>query len=402
MSEQSSPESTEGIPKRKKPVKRQHIIGRVVLASVVVLGMVTALSVVFIYRHLNGNLKVENVTSALGDERPEEIYEGNGEPLDILILGDDTRSGKNKIDGESGGGSDTTILVHLSADRSRAYAVSIPRDSIVDRPECGKDDEVPAESNAMWNAAYAIGGPACTIRQLEATTGVRVEHYVVVDFNGFKDMVDAVGGVPMCIPEDIDDPGHDIFIPAGDEVLLKGDQALDYVRVRYFGAEKSDISRIKRQQAFIAALVNKVKSAGTLSRLDRVVKFLDAATKSLTLDEGLGSLTKIGKIGMQLQGIGLDKVQFVTIPNAYYTRDSDYFGRVYWTPEAKDVWKKIQLDEPLSRQLTGGSITAAKPPGSSKSPSSPGTTDSPSNSASPTPEEARKAAEEAKKVGLCV
>ena len=425
----SSPGTDAPTPKRKAEVKRKHTVGRVVLVSSLVLALVTGLGVVFLYRHLNGNLNVADVTAALGDDRPEKVYKGNGEPLNILVMGDDTRTGEgNAIDNEAGGGgSDTTILVHLSADRSRAYAISIPRDSIVDRPDCGEDDEIAGGTEVMWNQAYAIGGAACTMRQLEAETGIFIDHYVVVDFNGFKDMVDAVGGVPVCIPEDIDDPGHDIFIDAGDPNVLEGGEALDYVRVRYYGAEKSDISRIKRQQNFIAALVNKVKSAGTLTRLDKVVSFLDAATRSLTLDPGLGSLTRIGKIAMQLQSIGLDRVQFVTAPNAYYPRDSPFFGRVYWTDEADELWQKIKLDQPLSRALTSGSITAAQPPGAetptpsetdtaspSETPSetdttSPSETPSETDTASPSqtpsetpsPEDAAARAEDAAKAGLC-
>jgi LCP family protein required for cell wall assembly len=423
----SSPGTDAPAPKRKAKTKRKHTVGQVVLASTVVLALVTALSVVFFYRHLNGNLDVNDVTAALGDDRPEKVYKGNGEPLNILVMGDDTRSGEgNAIDKETGGGgSDTTILVHLSADRKRAYAVSIPRDSIVDRPDCGEDDEIPGGTNLMWNAAYAAGGAACTMRQLEANTGIFIDHYVVVDFNGFKDMVDAVGGVPVCIPEDIDDPAHNIFIKAGDPNMLEGNEALDYVRVRYYGAEKSDISRIKRQQNFIAALVNKVKSADTLTRLDKVVRFLDAATDSLEVDEGLGSVTRIGKIAMQLQSIGLDKVKFVTVPNAYYPRDSEFWGRVYWTDEADELWKKLSLDQPLTRELTSGSINAAQPPGAetptptptetgsdttesptetpseTESPTeTPSETESPTETATPSEEEAAQA-EEALKAGLC-
>lgn len=394
----SSPGTDAPAPKRKAKPKRKHTVGRVVLASTLVLALVTALSVIFFYRHLNGNIDKVDVEGALGGDRPEEIYRGNGEPLDILVMGDDTRSGENNdIDNETGGGSDTTILVHLSADRSRAYAISIPRDSIVDRPDCGEDDEIPGGTDVMWNAAYAkghaadpesAGGAACVIRQLEATTGVRVEHFVVVDFNGFGDMVDAVGGVPVCVPEDIDDPAHKIFVPAGDPSLLTGDEALDYVRARYVGelVQQNDISRIKRQQTFIAALVNKVKSAGTLTRLDRVVSFLDAATESLTTDTQLGSLTRLGKIAMQLQSIGLDKVQFVTVPNAYYPRESEFFGRVYWTEEADELWEKIKLDQPLSRELTAGSISAAQPPGSETPTDAPAETGSPTETDSTTEE----------------
>src|SRR5688500_11236299 len=149
-------------------------------------------------------------------------------------MGDDTRSGEgNDIDTESGGGgSDTTILVHLSADRSRAYAISIPRDSIVDRPE---SEDSSAVSDIIWNQAFSVGGPLCTVAQVEENTDVFVDHFVTVDFNGFGEMVDAVGGVPVCVPEDIEDPKHQIFVPAGDPSLLTGDEALDYVRARYVG-----------------------------------------------------------------------------------------------------------------------------------------------------------------------
>ena len=176
----------------------------------------------------------------------------------------------------------------------------------------------------------------CTIAQFEQETDILVDHFVVIDFNGFGDMVDAVDGVPVCVPEDIVDPAHEIFVPAGDPSVLSGDEALDYVRARYVGelAQQNDISRIKRQQTFIAALVRKVKSAGTLTRLDRVVNFLDAATKSLRTDDELGSLTRLGKIALQLQNIGLDNVKFVTLPTEYYPIDSEFRGKVYWTEDA--------------------------------------------------------------------
>ena len=319
MSDESRPEPPVSEPKRKGKPTRRHSVGRVILVTALVLAVITGLGMVYFIRHLNGNIETGSL-DVLGEDRPEKVYKGNGEPLNILVMGDDSRTGEgNDIDKESGGGSDTTILVHLSADRQRAYAVSIPRDSIVDRPECNGGDS-PAASEVMWNAAFSVGKEFCTAAQFEQMTGVFLDHYVVVDFNGFGDMVDAVGGVPVCVPEDIEDPAHAIFVPKGDPSLLSGDQALDYVRARYVGelAQQNDISRIRRQQEFIGALVREVKSAGTLTRLDKVVKFLDAATKSLRTDEELGSVTRIGKIALQLQNIGLDKVKFVTLPTEYF------------------------------------------------------------------------------------
>ena len=376
-------------PKRKAKAKAKHTVGRVMLISTLVLALVTALGVVFLYRHLNGNIDTKSL-AGLGEDRPEKVYRGNGDPLNILVMGDDTRSGAdNDIDQETGGGSDTTILVHLSADRTRSYAVSIPRDSIVDRPEC---EDSSADTDVMWNAAYAIGGPLCTVDQFEQSTDIRVDHFVVVDFNGFGEMVDAVDGVPVCIPEDIKDPKHQIFVPAGDPSVLTGDEALDYVRARYIGelAQQNDISRIKRQQTFIAALIRKVKSAGTLTRLDRVVGFLDAATRSLTTDTALGSVTRIGKIAMQLQSIGLEEVQFITVPTAYYPTDSELSGKVYWTEDAATLWQLLNEDKALPPKLLDDAITAEPPATSSEAPGgseSPSPTESDSASEEPSPTE---------------
>jgi LCP family protein required for cell wall assembly len=389
VSDESRPEPVDGAPKRRGKAKRKHAVGRVILISAVVLALITGLGMVYFIRHLNGNITGVSLAE-LGDDRPEKVYKGNGEPLNILVMGSDSRDCDGcGIDKEGGGGSDTTILVHLSADRQRAYAVSIPRDSIIDRPECG---DSAAATDVMWNAAYTVGGPVCTVAQLEANTDIFVDHFVVVDFNGFGDMVDAVGGVPVCVPEDIKDPAHAIFVPKGDPSVLSGDQALDYVRARYVGEkiQQNDISRIRRQQTFIAALVREVKSAGTLTRLDKVVNFLDAATKSLTTDTELDSVTRIGKIAMQLQSIGLDKVKFVTLPTEYFPRDSEHWGKVFWKPEAAQIWKLINEDKELPARLIGGSSISAEPPASSQeseTPTTPSGSESPSESASESPSE---------------
>lgn len=398
MSDESRPERSSSAPKRKGKVARRHTVGRVILISAVVLALVTGLGTIYFIRHLDGNIEGVSL-DALGEDRPEKVYRGNGEPLNILVMGSDTREGEgNAIDGEGGGGgSDTTILVHLSADRERAYAVSIPRDSIVDRPECN-DGDSPAATDVMWNAAYTEGGPVCTVAQLEATTDVFVDHFVVVDFNGFGKMVDAVGGVPVCVPEDLVDREHGIFVPAGDPSVLTGDEALDYVRARSVGelAQRNDISRIRRQQTFIAALVREVKSAGTLTRLDKVVNFLDAATESLTTDTELDSVTRIGKIAMQLQSIGLDKVQFVTLPTEYYATDSEFSGRVFWTEQADQIWKLINEDKEIPARLLSGNAVTAEAPSTSSEAQSPtqtptetdaGTTETPTDTPAETPAE---------------
>lgn len=391
----SSPGTDAPAPKRRAKAKRKHTVGQVILASSVVLALMTGLGVVFLYRHLNGNIETTDL-AALGEDRPEKVYRGNGEPLNILVMGDDTRSGANNdIDSETGGGSDTTILVHLSADRKRSYAVSIPRDSIVDRPEEGCDSS--AATDVMWNAAFSTGGELCTIAQFEQATDILVDHFVVIDFNGFGDMVDAVDGVPVCVPEDIDDPAHQIFVPAGDPSVLSGDEALDYVRARYVGelAQQNDLSRIKRQQTFIGALIRKVKSAGTLTRLDRVVNFLDAATKTLRTDTELGSLTRLGKIALQLQNIGLDNVKFITVPTAYYPLDSEFKGKVYWTEDADTLWQLINEDKTLPPKFLDDALSAEPPATSSEATETPSPSGSDTPSGSESPSESDSPSEEA-------
>ena len=268
--------------------------------------MVTGLGTIWLYRHLNGNLNVLDPSAQMSNRPDKVVVEGPKEPLNVLVMGSDNRDcdGCN-IDNLTGGGarSDTTILLHVSADRQRAYGISIPRDSMVDRPECKTEDgeTIPGADYAMWNEAFALGGPACTMQQFEQLTGVRLDHFVVVDFEGFRGMVDAIGGVEMCIPEPIDDPAHGINIEAGTR-KLKGYEALNYVRARYTVGNGSDIGRMKRQQAFIASMTSAVVSAGTLARPDRLVRFLDAATNSLTVDPGLKNIVKIADLGHPVQG----------------------------------------------------------------------------------------------------
>jgi LCP family protein required for cell wall assembly len=391
-------------PKRRGKVRKRHTVGKVLLATVVVLGLVTGLGVAFLYRHLNGNLEVLDPTSQLSN-RPDKVeVEGPREPLNVLIMGSDTRDGAgNNIDGLTGGGerSDTTILLHLSADRKRAYGISIPRDLLVDRPECRTKGgtTIPGGTQVMWNEAFAVGGPACTIQQFEQITGIRLDHFVKVDFEGFRGMVDAVGGVEMCIPEDIDDSDHNIHIAAGTR-KLHGNEALNYVRERYQVGDGSDVGRMKRQQAFIASMAHRVVSAGTLARPDRLLRFLDSATKSLTVDPGLKNVTKIAEFGNQFKSIGLDNIQFLTIPIMQAPSDPNRLAFVQ--PQANQVWAKVRKDEPLTKRLSSDVISAGNLPGGSPS-SKPSNSPSGSSSSSPSSTPDDEASQQAlANAGLCV
>jgi LCP family protein required for cell wall assembly len=376
--------------------RRQRILKRI---GIGVLVFVVALSTVLVvvYKKLEGNIhSISDI--GIGKDRPKKPkVAGPQEPLNVLIMGTDDRKGTN-IGGQTPGLSDTTILLHLSADRKRAYGVSIPRDAMVERPTClsknGKK-ELPGGIR-QFNAAFAVGGPTCTVRTVEQLTNISIDHFVVVNFAGFKDMVNAVHGVTVCVPTEVnDDVGH-IHLPEG-TYKVNGNQALDYVRVRHdLGAPTGDIGRMKRQQAFISAMISKVYSAGTLTNPLRLYKFLDAATKSLSTDAGFAHLKDLASLGRSIKGIGLNKIKFITVPNQPYPADTN---RLEFAPGAATLWRKIRYDKPLGKlaadALSPGSDQPGKQPTGTASPNA-------SPSASPNAqakEAARK--EAAAEAGLC-
>jgi LCP family protein required for cell wall assembly len=391
-------------PPRHRHQVPKHRVMRIIAISVATVLIAVLTGGFLVYRHLEGNITAIDVEGALGTDRPEEVVKKDvpHKPLNILLLGSDTREGQgNNIGGETPGLSDTTILLHISADRDSAYGVSIPRDSMVERPECERKDGQGADPGglSMFNAAYAIGGPACTIKTVEALTEIRINHFVVVDFNGFKNMVDALGGVPVCVPEEVNDNIGHIYLPAG-SYDVRGQQALSYVRLRHGLSENGDIGRMKRQQAFLASMANKAISAGTLLNPVRLYNFLDAATKSLTTDPELASLNELRQLAGQVKNIGPSQIKFLTVPWEVYPPDHN---RVQWAPEAAKLWDRIRHDEPLPPKLNGQVTTAAEKPGESAGPSRDASGDA---SASPSPSGDESAAESARaqaaaENGLC-
>ncbi|MFT4264288.1 MAG: LCP family protein [Nocardioides sp.] len=373
--------------RRRARTRKRHTVGRVLLSTLLVLALVSAMSVAYFYRHLNGNLNQVAIDGDIIGDRADvadDVDTGPSGPINILVMGTDTRSCDGcDIDGLNGeGGSDTTILLHLSADRKRAYGVSIPRDSLVDRPACkDKDDKSvihPAATGQMWNAAFAYGGAACTVAQFELNTDIHVDHYVTVNFASFKNMVDAIGGVEVCVPEDIHSEEYGIYIKKGTR-KISGKQALAYVRVRHGIGDGSDIGRVKRQQAFIGAMVGQVLSADTLANPVKVTKFLNAATKSLTLDM---DLTDLVKLALQFKGVGADGIQFITVPWAPPASDPN---RVEWTADADVLWRRLKHDKTLPASLTTDAIHVDHLPGQTASASaseSASATESPSASES--------------------
>ena len=325
---------------------------RWVAGGVALLLVVVTVGGVLVYRHLQGNLTTVDVSGALGTARPTKspapaAEAAKSQPLNILVMGSDTRAGQGSGYGSAsviaGARSDTTMLVHLYADRQRALVVSIPRDTWTQIPACplaGGKTAPPSEQR--FNAAFGIGGPACSIKTLEALTGIYIDHFVVVDFDGFKKLVDALGGVKVCLNESVNDPKSKLVLSAGTHVV-SGDTALAFVRARETLGDGSDIGRISRQQAFLSSMVQEVKSTSLLLDPVRLFRVLDAATASITTDPGLGSLNALRKLAQGVAGISPSRVTFVTLP---WKPRGDGATVVVNESEAQPIFDAIRSDAP--------------------------------------------------------
>ena len=319
--------------------RRAVVIGSAVAALLVV-------AMVGTYLKLNGNIDRIDVSKAVGKNRPTPAGNLATGPLNILLIGSDVREGNGNESYGTGNwepGQHSNIVMHISGDRKSVTMVSIPRDSMVPSPvDCDGDAPEQAWRVHQWNQNFNTGGPGCVIRTLEGNTDIFINHFAVVDFSGFKDMVDALGGVPVCTPEAIDDPKAKFTLSAGRHTL-DGEQALGYVRTRYSVGDGSDIGRIKRQQAFLSSVVQQATDSKLLLRPDKLLRFLGAATSSLQMDEDFG-LGPMKDIAASVKNIGVDKIQFVTVPTEVYPADEN---RVQWAPEADDLWEAIRTDREL-------------------------------------------------------
>lgn len=340
------------------------------IAVAAALAVALVLSVVA-YVKLTGNINRLDITDALG-KRPEKQATTDADtnlgPMNILVMGSDTREGagndkygSNNVEyGISGARSDTNLVVHLSADRKSAVVVSIPRDSMTRAPRNCSDKEWSPETGVVrqWNANFTQGGPPCVIKTFEGLTGIYLDHFVVIDFRGFQKMVDALGGVTVCTPEPINDKDSKLVLPAG-KTKVNGKQALGYVRVRKTVGDGSDIGRINRQQAFLSSVVQQATSSSLLLRPDRLYRFLDAATQSMTTDQDLG-VGKMRDVAQSVARIGMDQIRFVTVPIEPYAADSN---RVQWAESADTLWEALREDKPLPGQKPApGSPTATPTP----------------------------------------
>jgi LCP family protein required for cell wall assembly len=384
---------------------REHRSGRVMRGTALVTVALLAFggtAVYATYQRLNNNINRVDVSALLGDRPTRAAVEPGQDPnagrdVNILLLGSDSREGENgEIGGRVAGSmrSDTAIVMHVSADRDRVEMVSIPRDSMVEIPTCrttgGK--ETGASDYAMFNEAFARGwdtgldlesAAACTWRTVEANTGIVIDDFFLVDFAGFEDMVDELGGVWMCIPSDMDDERAKLHVTQGYQEL-DGQTALAYARSRHSQAsDGSDIGRIGNQQRLLAAMADQILSKNILTDWTELLGVLSAATRSLTTSMGTPD---IAGLAYSARGIGTGSITFMTIP---WGAAPDDPNRVVWAPEADVIWANVAKDAPV---LTGTAQDPGTSATSSPTPkSTPKSGATPKGNATPKPKATKKA-----------
>ncbi|MFG2917752.1 LCP family protein [Kitasatospora sp. NPDC048298] len=338
-----------------------------------------------IYFKLNANIKSFDADAIARNRPPEAQADADGnKPVNVLLIGSDSR-GKNNSDlggGEDGGArSDTTILLHVYADHKHAVGISIPRNAKVELPSCKLPNGKWTKGGNvdLFNAAFSMGGsddgnPACTQNTVEKLTGIRVDHTMVVDFNGFAAMTSAVNGVDICLPQPIYEGDINPKLPKKGALVLPqgkqtvdGQKALDYVRLRHGIGDGSDIGRMKRQQAFLSSLAGKIKKEGM--NPTTLLPLADAATKSLVVDPGLDSADKLLSFGLSLKNIDMHDLKFVTAPWRYRTQDKDLD---LVQPDANKLWETLKADQTIDGQnATGQQPDAAPTGGASPAPQQP-------------------------------
>ncbi|MGP4032031.1 LCP family protein [Pseudarthrobacter sp. 1C304] len=351
-------------------------------AVAILLVGVLAFGAYWVFR-LQGN--ISKAALSAGSDKTEGALDNSRDRMQILILGSDTRDGKNAKYGTSDdatgyGHSDVMMLMDISADNKRVNVVSFPRDLLVDTPKCVDQEtknEFPAQSNVMINAAMSEAGIGCAVDTVNKLTGLEIDHFMMADFNAVKELSNTVGGVEVCISDAVYDPDSRLRLPKGTS-SVQGEQALAFLRTRHAFADGGDLGRIKAQQGFLSALARKIKADGTLSNPGKMLEIADVVTKNLTIDEGLASIPTLVTVGNRLKDIDVGKIAFVAVPTV--PADIDPNRLQVAEPAASQLFEAMRKDIDLTDPTA--------PPSPSESPDA-------SPTAEPTPSETAPAYDKA-------
>ncbi|GHD15270.1 transcriptional regulator [Streptomyces violarus] len=322
------------------------------------------------YEHLNGNIEKGQRSSGDSKARRAAPNAAGQTPLNILLIGSDSRNsdenvalgGARKDRGTPPRG-DVQMLIHLAADRESASVVSIPRDTRVDIPKCTdpKSGRTYPPVNTIINASLARGGAGCTLATWENLTGVYIDHWMTIDFAGVVKMADAIGGVEVCVEQNVWDrplPG----VPGGSGLKLKagrtkvqGEQALQWLRTRH--AWGSDPLRARAQHMYMNSMIRTLKSQNVFTDTGRLTDLAEAATKSLHVSEEIGTVKKLYDLGAQLKTVPTDRITMTTLPTAADPEDANHL--IPAGTDADRVWEMIRDDVPFDGK--GGKPGAKKP-----------------------------------------
>ncbi|MEV0639991.1 LCP family protein [Streptomyces sp. NPDC050619] len=305
----------------RRPVKKKPKAKKVLLWTGGSMAFVMAAAAIGGYaylKHLEGNVATTDIGSAGASDFSKD------EAFNILIIGTDKRTGEgNEGYGDKGsvGHADTNILLHVSQDRTNATALSIPRDLIVDIPDCptvqedGSEEVIAGLQDVRFNRSLGESGrdPGCTMRTVEETTGIKPDHFMMADFNAVKTLTTAVDGVEVCVEKAVNDKESKLVLPAGTS-KVEGERALAFVRTRHSFGNQGDLDRIKVQQQFLGSLMRKMASSDTLTSPRKLLKLADAATKALTVDKAIGKVGTLKDIALELKKVPTKNITFTTIP----------------------------------------------------------------------------------------
>lgn len=323
-------------------------------------------------------LNISKAPLGAGSSKTEDAVNDSKDRMQILILGSDTRDGKNSQYGSAEdstgyGQSDVMMMMDISADNKRVSVISFPRDLLVDIPEC-KDQKTnqvfPARSGVMINEAMKEAGIGCAVDTVNKLTGLEIDHFMMADFNAVKELSKAVGGVDVCISDAVYDPDSRLRLPKGTS-QVEGEQALAFLRTRHAFADGGDLGRIKAQQGFLSSLTRKIKDDGTLADPQKMLRIADVVTQNLTVDDGLASVPALVTIGSRLKNIDISKVAFVAVPTTPAPSDPNRLAVA--EPAASQLFaamrKDVDLTDPTATPSPSAEPTASPSPSESPSPS---------------------------------
>ena len=288
-------------------------------------------------------------------------------PINMLLVGSDTRTGQGGGFGHvSSTLADVIILLHVSADRKNAVAMSFPRDLLVPWPACPSVTGGPGylpQSLGQINATIANGGPGCTLLTVQQLTGVKIPYLAMIDFKGVIEMSNAIGGVEVCVASPINDTYTKTYLSAGTHTL-QGRAALQFLRTRHGVGDGSDLSRISNQQVFMTSLFRKIKSQGVLSNPLLLLNMANAAARNMKMSDSLNDPSVLVALAGALKNVDLAKMTFLQIPSQGGL-PAPYSGRVEPVYESANlIFSKLVNDEPIiiEKANTGSGATVVDTP----------------------------------------